>query len=151
MFVCCLQRSLEERFWKLWFLVLPLQVAECFFKSLFYPLVKLTYLAGISWFSIGNASSIQVHFPASHVSLPRVQVKATDEPNQQSCLSEEKWFTYPFTLSLSRYDRSHYPTWKANGATLISLGLGMDPYCSPPNLEVDSRRSPCRSLDHLFV
>ena len=70
-----------------------------FFEELLLPFGPTNI--GISWFSIGNTSSIQVHFPASHVSLPRVQVKATDEPNQHSCLSEEKSFAYPFTLSLS--------------------------------------------------
>ena len=34
------------------------------------PSGKLTELAGISPFSVGNSSSIRLHFPASYVSLP---------------------------------------------------------------------------------
>ncbi len=41
-----------------------------FIKNKIIPSGKLTWLAGISPFLIGNISSIRVHFPASYVRLP---------------------------------------------------------------------------------
>ena len=52
------------------------------FDYVYYPVGKLTHLAGISPFLIGNTCSIRVHFPASYVSLPECNKTGAGCPSQ---------------------------------------------------------------------
>ena len=61
--------------WKLTAMFYQIRPSGSLYKSgkgfiIILPSGKLTWLAGISPFSIGNTSSIRVQFPASYVSLP---------------------------------------------------------------------------------
>ena len=63
-------------------------------RRLVLPFRKLTWLAGISPFSIGNTSTQLVHFPASYVSLPECKccVEKQEPPSQQSTPSKKEAF-----------------------------------------------------------
>ena len=61
---------------------------------------KLTELAGISRFSIGNTSSIRVHFPASYVGLPECNTYAVE------CVEKCSFMSIPHDKKLQELTES---------------------------------------------